>query len=190
MPTYETLYCKNHPKTETNLRCNRCEELMCTSCAVHTPTGYRCINCVNEQKKVFNTSTWVDYITGFLTAAVLSGIGSAIVGVISNWFWGFAVLLFAPFAATIIANSAQAVTQRRRSRGLFLTIAAGVVAGGLPAILGGIGTLLLILSSPEYLAMGGGISMIWMILPFIWQIVYVVIVAPAVYASLSGFTFK
>ncbi len=189
MPTYETTYCKNHPKIETKLRCNRCEDYMCTSCAVHTPTGYRCKNCVNEQKKVFNTSTGVDYIVGFLTAAVLSGIGSAIVGAISNWFWGLAVLLFAPFAATIIANSARAVTRRRRSRGLFLTIAAGVVAGGLPAILGGIGTLLLILSSPEYLEFAG-ISMIWMILPFIWQIVYLVITAPAVYANLSGFTFK
>ncbi len=186
MPTYETLYCKNHPKVETNLRCNRCEEPMCTSCAVHTPTGYRCKNCVNEHKKVFNTSTWLDYLTGFLTAAILSAIGSAIVGVISNWFWGLAVLLFAPFAATIIANTVQAVTRRRRSRRLFITVAIGVIAGGLPAILGGIGTLIFILSSPEYL---GSLS-IWMLLPLVWQVVYIFIVTPAVYANLSGFTFR
>ncbi len=186
MSTYETNYCKNHPTIETNLRCNRCEEPMCTSCAVHTPTGYRCKDCVNEHKKAFNTSTWLDYITGFLTAAILSGIGSAIVGVISNWFWGLTVLLFAPFAATIITNSVQTVTRRRRSRRLFITVAIGVIAGGLPAILGGIGTLIFILSSPEYL---GSLS-IWMLLPLIWQAVYIFIVTLAVYANLSGFRFR
>ncbi|MBT3338738.1 MAG: hypothetical protein HN855_10085 [Anaerolineae bacterium] len=159
---------------------------MCKSCAVHTPTGYRCIDCVNDHKKNFETSLWYDYLTGFLTAAVLSGVGSAIVGVISNWFYGFAVLFFAPFAATIIANAAQAVTGRRRSRNLYITIAVGVVAGGLPAILGGVSTLLLILANPQYL---GNIS-IWWILPLVWQVVYIFITTPAVYTSLSGLNFK
>ena len=186
MPTYETTYCKNHLTTETKLRCNRCEEYMCTRCAVHTPTGYRCKDCINEHKKIFNSSLWYDYLSGFIVAAILSSIGSAIVGLISNWFFGFMVLLFSPFAATLIANVAQAVTRRRRSRSLFITIALGVVTGGLPAILGGISSLLFIFSNPEYV---GNIS-IWWLLPLIWQVVYLFIATPAVYASLSGFTFK
>ncbi|MCP4141364.1 MAG: hypothetical protein GY755_13955 [Chloroflexi bacterium] len=186
MPTYETTYCINHPKTETKLRCNRCEEYICASCSVHTPTGYRCKDCIKEHEKVFNTSLWYDYLIGFIVAAILAAIGSAIVSLLSNWFFGLFVLLFSPFAATIIVNAVQAATRRRRSKSLFITIALGVLAGGLPAILGGISSLLFIFSSPEY---ASNFS-IWWILPLIWQVVYLFITAPAVYANLSGFTFK
>ena len=34
-------YCEKHPDREARLRCNRCNRLMCTQCAVRTPTGYR-----------------------------------------------------------------------------------------------------------------------------------------------------
>ena len=47
----EKMYCYNHPQRETVLRCNRCERPMCTSCAVLTPTGYRCKECVRGQQK-------------------------------------------------------------------------------------------------------------------------------------------
>jgi hypothetical protein len=40
------------PDRETYLRCNRCERHICTSCAVLTPTGYRCKNCVRGAQKV------------------------------------------------------------------------------------------------------------------------------------------
>ena len=73
-----TLYCVNHPNTETNLRCNRCEKLICTKCAVHTPTGYRCRECVRNQQKVFETALWYDYPLGFILAGLLSYIGSLI----------------------------------------------------------------------------------------------------------------
>lgn len=181
----EPLYCANHPQTETTLRCNRCEKPICSKCAIHTPTGYRCKECVGEQKKVFENALWVDYLLGFVAAAILSGIASAIVGFISGWFYGFGVLFFAPFAATTIVRGAQAATHRRRSRNLFILITLGVVAGGTPAILGGISTLLL-LSNPEYI---GNFS-IWWLLPFIWQVVYLFIATPAVYAGLSGFRLK
>ena len=148
-------------------------------------TGYRCKECVREQKKTFENALWVDYLLGFVVAAILSGIASAIVGFISNWFYGFGVLFFAPFAATIIVRGVQSATRRRRSRNLFIVIALGVVAGGLPAIFGGLADILLLLS-PEY----AGMFSFWWLLPFIWQIVYLFIATPAVYAGLSGFTLK
>jgi len=182
----ETLYCANHPSQETSLRCNRCEKLICSKCAIHMPTGYRCKECVNEQKKVFENAVWVDYAIGFVVAAILSAIASAIVGFISNWFYGIAVLFFAPFAATMIVRGVQSVTRRRRSRNLFITIAAGVVAGGLPSLLSKITGILILFSMPEYAANFS----IWWLLPIIWQGVYLFIATPAVYARLSGFTLK
>lgn len=183
----ETLYCANHPNKETMLRCNRCEKLICSSCAIHTPTGYRCIDCVRERKKLFENASWTDYLFGFLSAAILSAIGAAMVGVIANWFWGIGVLFFAPFAATIIVRGVQAATRFHRSRNLFLVVAVGVVAGGLPSIIMGIAPIVFYISNPEFYA---GFSWFWWLLPIIWQVVYLVIATPAVYARLSGITIK
>ena len=81
--TPPTLYCVNHPTVETNLRCNNCEKPICPKCAVLTPTGYRCKECVRSQQKVFNTATWFDYPLSFIIAAVLSYIGSFAVSFVS-----------------------------------------------------------------------------------------------------------
>ena len=50
------IYCANHPAVETTLRCNRCGKPICAECAVRTPTGYRCKECVRGQQKIFDTA--------------------------------------------------------------------------------------------------------------------------------------
>ncbi|MCW8804247.1 MAG: DUF4097 family beta strand repeat-containing protein [Ignavibacteriaceae bacterium] len=70
--------CANHPNTETLLRCNRCEKPICIKCAIQTPTGYRCKECVQGQQKVFETAQWQDIPLAFIAAAVLSFLGSLI----------------------------------------------------------------------------------------------------------------
>jgi len=168
-----TLYCYVHPNRETNLRCNRCERPICAQCAVHTPTGYRCRECVREQQKVFNTAEWYDYIVGFGVAAVLSLIASVILVVISGfigffmWFVSFAI---AGAAGVFIANITQAALRKRRSKELFWLTAAGVVVGAIPVIL--------------FLLLTGSFFAI------IWQGIYVVTAAPTVYARISGFQFS
>jgi hypothetical protein len=179
----EPLYCANHPKVETTLRCNRCEKPICTKCAVHMSTGYRCKECVKAQQKSFENARWRDYLFGFLVALILSGIGAAIVTVIGGWWYGLGTLLFAPFAAKIIVRSAQAVTNRHYSRKLFLVIAIGVLLGGLPVVLGDIFDLFLIFSNPEYY---NGQNWIFLVLPFVWEAVYLMIAVPGVYFGLSN----
>ena len=73
--TPPTLYCANHPTVETTLRCNRCEKPICTKCAVLTPTGYRCKECVRGQQKLFETAQWYDYVIVFIVVGVLSFLG-------------------------------------------------------------------------------------------------------------------
>ena len=89
--TPPVLYCANHPQRETSLRCNRCEKPICPDCAVLTPTGYRCKECVRGMQKIYNTATSIDFVLAFITAVVLSYIGSLITG-----FLGFFILLLAP----------------------------------------------------------------------------------------------
>jgi len=184
----EPLYCANHPKVETSLRCNRCEKPICAKCAVHMDTGYRCKECVKAQRKQFETAVWIDYFLGFFTALILSGIGATIVVFfLANIWYGFWTLLFAPFATKIIVNLTKKLTRYHYSRNLFLTISAGVLLGGLPLVLRGISGLFLVFSNIEYY---GGMNWLYLSLPLIWVIIYLFITVPAVYAGLTGISLK
>jgi hypothetical protein len=132
-----TLYCANHPTVETTLRCNRCEKPICVQCAVLTPTGYRCKECVKSQQKIFDTAEPRDYILGFLVAAILSWLASLVFLLISLiGFFGFIIAMAAaPTAGVIISEGVRLATRKHRSRALFITIAAAVVLGSVPVIL-------------------------------------------------------
>jgi len=47
----DDMVCINHPYTPTYLRCNRCDDPICTGCAIHTEVGYRCRTCVEEMRR-------------------------------------------------------------------------------------------------------------------------------------------
>ena len=163
-----TLYCYVHPNRETSLRCNNCNRPICASCAIRTPTGYRCRECVRERQKTFETSEWYDYVLGFIVAAVLSGIAAFLVTLIGRiGFFGWILIAGgAPTAAVAIAEGVRAVTKRRRSRQLFITVAVGVVIGALPIV------LLQVLRGDLF-----GI---------LFQVVYLILATPVVYTRLSG----
>lgn len=163
-----TLYCYVHPTRETSLRCNNCNRPICAACAVRTPIGYRCRECVKGQQKVFDTSEWYDYISGFFVAFVLSAIAAFLVTLIGGigFFGWFLIAAGAPTAAVGIAEGIRLVTRRRRSRALFITIAIGVVLGALPVILF------------QILSMN--------LFGILFQVIYLVIAVPVVYSRLSG----
>ncbi len=129
------LYCANHPNTETSLRCNNCEKPICAKCAVLTPTGYRCKECVRQQQKVFETTLWYDYPIMFIVVAFLSYLGSLLGAWISVRF-GFYIIVLALFLAPaiggVIAEIARRVTGRRRSKRLFLLAVIAAIVGCLP----------------------------------------------------------
>lgn len=176
-----TLYCYVHPERETGLRCKICEKPICASCAVRTPTGYACKDCVRSHQKKFDTAVWYDYIVGFVLAAILSAVAAFIVTLISGFFFGLIVLVIAPAAGTIIARILLAVLNRRRSRALFMTISVGMVVGAIPAIISQITSLILFMNF--YGAQGFSI---WSLLPVIWIIIYLFITVPVVYTQFSG----
>ena len=75
----EVLYCYYHPDRETTLRCNKCGKPICTECAIRTPVGYRCPDCVREQQDKFYTATTADIIKGAIVAFIgglLTGLGA------------------------------------------------------------------------------------------------------------------
>jgi len=170
-PQIEILYCYVHPDRETTLRCNNCNRPICASCAIRTPTGYRCKECVRGQQKTFDTSEWSDYILGFITAGFLSGIASFLVTLIGGiGFIGWIIVIAgAPTAAMVIAEAVRYVVRKHRSKNLFITVSVGVVLGALPVILFQLFTFQLF-----------GIA---------FQVIYLIIATPVVYTRLSGIQF-
>jgi hypothetical protein len=166
--TIEVLYCYNHPTRETTLRCNNCNRPICASCAVRTPTGYRCKECVRERQKTFETSEWYDFVFGFVVAGTLSGVAAFLVTLIGGFgiFGWFLIAAGAPTAGVAIAEGVRVVTRKRRSRALFITVAVGVVIGAIPVIL---------LQLLTYNIFG-----------IVFQVIYLVIATPVVYTRLSG----
>lgn len=166
-----TLYCANHPDRETQLRCNRCEKPICTQCAVLTPTGYRCKECVRGQLKVFETAKTIDYPIAFVIVAVLSYLGSLVASIM-----GFFTLFIAPVAGVIIAEIVRFAVRRRRSRRLYQVVIAAAILGALPTLI--IPALGLLLGG-----LGGGFGVL---LPLLYRGLYVFLVTSTVYYRLAG----
>jgi hypothetical protein len=163
------IYCANHPGVETSLRCNKCGKPICARCAVRTPTGYRCKECVRGQQKIFITAGWVDYLLGFITASVLSFLASLLMGLISGiaGLFGWLIIIVAsPTAGMIIAEGVRFATRRHRAPSLFITVAVAVVVGALPAIIYNL--------------------VFFNLFGMIFQGVFLFIATPVVYTRLSG----
>jgi hypothetical protein len=166
----ENLYCVNHPQTETTLRCNRCEDPICVRCAVLTPTGYRCKDCIRVQQKSFDTAEWYDYGISFILAALLSYLGSQMVS-----FLSFFTIFLAPIAGVVIAEAVRLTIRRRRSRLLYQTTTLATALGSLLPIL----LLLPIILSSQGLPTG-------ILFRLIFQGVYTFLVTSTVYYRLAG----
>lgn len=176
--TSPIITCTFHPNRETSLRCNRCEKPICSKCAIHTPTGYRCPECVKGIRKNYESALWYDYLLGFITAGVLSFIGSLIATALS-----FFIIIIAPIAGTIIAEAARFAIRKRRSKTLYLTIAAGALIGSLPQVI-------LKLISTIYYVSAFGFQGFGSILSLLWPLLYSIIVTTTVYTQISGLIFK
>lgn len=167
------LYCANHPTVETSLRCNNCEKPICPKCAVLTPTGYRCKECVRGQQKVFNTSQWYDYPIAFAIAGLISFAGSFLAS-----FMGFFIIFLAPIIGVATAEAVRFAIQRRRSPQVFLTAAIGAVLGSLPLLLIALSRLLL-----------GGFAA-GALLGLLWPAIYAFTVTSTVYYRLRGINIR
>lgn len=167
----QILYCENHPNTETSLRCNRCNKPICPKCAVSTPTGYRCKECVRGQQKIFETAMWYDYLSAFFIPGMLSFIGSWIVTRI-----GFFTIFLAPVAGVIIAEAVRLLINKRRSKRLFQVAATAAVLGSLPAL------ITVLLTTLPGLYQGG----LFLVLGLVWQGFYTVTVTTTLYYRLAG----
>jgi hypothetical protein len=125
----EIIYCSVHPDREATLRCNKCGRPMCVQCAVQTPVGYRCRECVRGiQAKYYNANPY-DEVIAFGVAAAAGGV---IAYVLSEFSIPLFILLILSFpAGGAVSELIVRAVQKRRSRNMGYFGAAGAVSGGL-----------------------------------------------------------
>jgi hypothetical protein len=167
------LYCANHPGVATSLRCNRCEKPICIKCAVLTPTGYRCRECVRGQQKVYETAQWVDFPLACGLAFVIAFVGSFLAQAMF-----FLTIFVAPIVGTIIGEVVRVVVRRRRSKRLFQAVAISAILGSLPLPLLRLGSVVL------HSAFSGADIVL------LWYGLYTFLVASSAYYRLAGITLR
>jgi hypothetical protein len=184
----ETPHCVNHPKVETYLRCNKCNQPICVKCAVQTPVGYRCRNCINTQQQVFYADfNPVHYLVAAMVALPLS--------LIAGWLipsLGWYAIILGPLAGGGIAEAARWAIGRRRGPYIWLVVCGCIVVGWLLRLPS------LLLTTTPILPHGTTIEQIksytteqmylsvllgWLHM-LLWQIVYLVAAVGAAYARL------
>ena len=168
-------YCAVHPDRETSLRCNKCGRRMCTECAVLTPVGYRCRECVRGHRERFLKASRADDAIVFVVCLLLAGLMLAVEKLLPIPLI-FLLLLGLP-AGGLVAEVAFRAVGRRRSRYLGEIAAAGAALGALIGIVAGIA-----------ITTGGRIPSLEVLLPVIirdWpSLIFAAMIVGAVYVRL------
>lgn len=172
----ERIYCVNHPKVETRLKCSKCGDPICPRCMVRTPVGYRCPACVNAQQQVFYADfKRTHYLIAALVALPLSLVAGELVPRL-GWY----TILLGPVVGGGIAEAVGWAVGRRRGRYTWLIVCGSILVGGLPTLLLSLLSFLGLVVRTGSLAapVAGGV------LRLLWIGVYLVTSTGAAYARL------
>lgn len=128
----DVLTCTVHPNIETSLRCNKCGRPICNRCAVRTPVGYRCRECVRGQRKTFFNAQPTDPIIQGVVSLPLAAIAAWLIGLVRFGFLGWLIAFWAGSAAgALIADVAYRLVGKRRGEYSWLVVGGCIAAGGM-----------------------------------------------------------
>ena len=135
-PEVYDLVCYRHPDRETALRCYNCGKPICSQCAVKTPVGYSCPDCIREKEDIFFNSKPTDYVIAPLVALPLSVLAGYLVTLFGGGFLMFFIIFFVGgLIGGFIGRMAKRAVGNRRGRYLPHVVAAMVVLGvAIPAL--------------------------------------------------------
>ena len=175
--------CYRHPTRETLIRCNQCDQPICLDCAVSTPTGYRCKQCISEQQKVFNHSMSRDYLIAAAITAPLAALGTFLLYRLHIFPFVLSTLLGIGMG-TLIVRLVRAATGRRRSQQLNKITTAAAILGGLAPLAQYMISFLRAIFSAQY-------GMVWAnTLSVLWGVLYVMVLYGTILSNMKGFSIR
>ncbi|MFP4346396.1 MAG: hypothetical protein ACLFU8_17050 [Anaerolineales bacterium] len=149
----EVAYCTWHPKVETSLHCYQCDRPICFKCAKRTPVGYICKECERGRKGRYEQARISDYLIATVVSLILSAIAAPILPSL-GWF----TIFLSPLVGTLIAEAVWRLIGRRYGSRLWWVVAASIVVGSLPALIGPLVSFFFT-EAPFY----GALSLLWLI---------------------------
>ena len=176
--------CYKHPDRKTLLRCNKCNKPICLECAVQTPTGYRCKDCVKAQQKVFDTTEKKDYVIGGLIAIVLGFAGAFVYQLIPFLPSYISALIISVLGGKLICTAVRAAVNKRRSVLLTQVVTA---AAGVGALLGVLQNIIVNANILSWGVTGFGFNSLLQI--FI-DIAFIVILCGTILSDMNGMVFR
>lgn len=126
-------YCETHSDIESELRCGRCERLICPRCLVYTPGGVRCRDCAQLRRPVMYELAPGHYFRAGAAAAVV-GAGLGVAGALLlppdsrvPFFGLLLALLAGSGAGTLMAEAITRATRGKRGTSVQWIAVAGLV---------------------------------------------------------------
>jgi hypothetical protein len=159
------LRCYRHPDRETWVRCGRCDQPICSRCAMQGPVGFRCRQCGTPAYDPLTSLRPTQLAIGF----GISALGGLVIGLVGGRI-GFFGLLLAWFAGGLIADSVIRFVGFKRGPRMMVTLFGGILVGAAAAFvaeagafasgLGGDGTALAayVYSQGPWAALAAGIA--------------------------------
>jgi hypothetical protein len=132
MEAEEQLFCTNHPRVETMLRCNKCNRPMCVNCVRLTDVGYRCKECIAGQQAVYFNAESLDYPIAFGVGFIVCAIASPLAGLLlggMGFFGLWIAVLIGTAAGSALAGLIRRAINRRRGRYLWAVAFGGILLG-------------------------------------------------------------
>ena len=118
------LYCYRHPKSETYVRCGRCDQPICPKCAVQGPVGSRCRQCGLVKNATISSFTPRQLALGI---GVAFG-GGALLGYFGGQI-GFFSIFLSFFAGSFIAEGVVRFMGMKRGPIMRTIVYGGLLAG-------------------------------------------------------------
>jgi hypothetical protein len=125
----QALFCYRHPTRETYVRCGRCDQPICTGCALQGPVGLRCRVCGTPPRDPLTAFRPAELGAG-AAAAVGAGTLAGLVGLQIGFFFSLCV---GPIIGGLIGEAVMRATGYKRGPIMRLLVVGGIVGGVLLA---------------------------------------------------------
>jgi hypothetical protein len=122
------LYCYRHPDRETYVRCGRCDQPICTRCAMIGPVGLRCRKCGTPARDPLSHLTPAQLALGSATS-----IGAGVFGGLIGLRIGIFAIFIGPIIGGTIAEAVLRVSGYKRGSLMYGVVGGGIVIGVIAA---------------------------------------------------------
>jgi len=136
----KTKFCPKHKNNQTNLKCGKCEELICPQCMVQTLVGARCHGCAQIKRLPTFDVSGLSLARSIVVGIVLGLVGGLGIGFLTWRIGGFLVVFAIVGLGYVIGEGISHAANRKRGRILkyvaagSMVVALGVISMFTPAI--------------------------------------------------------